>query len=351
VLETRNKPYTTPLATSKKKSTMKKILLGIIALLIISCNGGNEKEFSFKGTIKGIENGTVLYLDYDNKVLDSTKVENNSFTFNTKLPSYPLQLWLHTKNFSNYRAFWAENKPMSFLATETDFKKAKITGSEIEKLSQTLYQSTDSLSREERVKKEMEFVKEHPNSIVSAHILSVYATTWGKEKTSELFGQFSTKNKKSDFGQQIGRYIELNKEPKIGNQFVDFKMEDQNGNIKTFSDIKGKVVLLEFWASWCGPCRKENPNLVKTYEKFHPKGFEIFAVSLDEDKENWLKAIEKDSLNWTQVSDLKGQGNEASLIYGINGIPDNFLISENGEIIGRYLRGEKLNQKLDEILN
>ena len=329
---------------------MKKILFGVITLLIVSCNGKKEKEFSLTGTTTGIENGTVLYLDYDNKVLDSTKVENNSFTFKTKLPSCPIQLWLHTKNFSSYRAFWAENKFMSFVATGTDFKKANITGSEIEKLSQTLYQSTDSLSREERIKKEMEFVKERPNSIVSAHILSVYATTWGREKTSELFRHFSKENKNSEFGQHIGRYIELNKEPGIGDQFVDFEMVDQNGNLKTLSDIKGKTVLLEFWASWCGPCRKENPNLVKTYEKFGPKGFEIFAVSLDQDRESWLKAIKNDSLNWEHVSDLQGQKNEASLIYGINGIPDNFLIAQNGEIIGRNLRGDKLNQKLKEIL-
>ena len=116
------------------------------------------------------------------------------------------------------------------------------------------------------------------------------------------------------------------------------------------SELNGKVILLEFWASWCGPCRQENPNLVKTYNIFNPKGFEIFAVSLDEDKESWLKAIQEDNLKWKHVSDLKGSRNEASLIYGINGIPDNFLISENGEIIGRNLRGDKLNQKLKEIL-
>lgn len=329
---------------------MKKIIFGILTLLIVSCSEKKEIEFSFTGTTKGIENGKVLYLDYDNKVLDSTKIENNTFTFTTKLPTYPVKLWLHTKDFSSYRPFWAENKPMNFVAIDTDFKNANITGSEIETLSQTLYQNTDSLSREERIKKEMEFVKEYPNSIVSAYILSVYATTWGKEKTTELYEPFSQENKKSDYGQQIGRYIELNKEPKIGEQFADFRMEDQNGNIKTLSDIKGKTVLLEFWASWCGPCRKENPNLVKTYETFQPKGFEIFAVSLDEDKDNWLKAIEKDSLNWTHVSDLKGQANHASLVYGINGIPDNFLIADNGEIIGRNLRGEELDKKLSELL-
>jgi thiol-disulfide isomerase/thioredoxin len=127
-------------------------------------------------------------------------------------------------------------------------------------------------------------------------------------------------------------------------------MAAQNGDSLKLSEIKGKTILLEFWSSWCSPCRKENPNLVKTYKKFKPKGFEIFAVSLDEDKNSWLKAIEKDRLNWKHVSDLKGDGNEASLIYGINGIPDNFLIAENGEIIGRDLRGEELDKKLTEVL-
>ena len=128
-------------------------------------------------------------------------------------------------------------------------------------------------------------------------------------------------------------------------------MKDTNGKARKLSDFNGKVVLLEFWASNCVPCRQENPNLVKTYEKYRPKGFEIFAVSQDITKTSWLKAIEKDKLPWLQVSDLKGRDNSASLIYGINAIPDNFLIDQNGIIIARYLRGEKLNDKLDELLN
>ena len=100
----------------------------------------------------------------------------------------------------------------------------------------------------------------------------------------------------------------------------------------------------------CGPCRQENPNLVKTYQKFKSEGFEVFAVSLDQEKESWLQAIETDSLNWEHVSDLKGSDNEASLIYGISGIPDNFLIDRNGVIIGRNLRGNELNEKLTELM-
>ena len=155
-------------------------------------------------------------------------------------------------------------------------------------------------------------------------------------------------NQNSAYGKKIANFIRLNKDPKIGEQFADFEMSDQNGKTKKLSDLKGKTILLEFWSSSCGPCRQENPNLVKTYKKFNPKGFEVFAVSLDEEKDSWVRAIEKDSLNWEHVSDLKGNDNEASLIYGVNGIPDNFLIDHNGIIIGRNLRGDKLNEKLEE---
>lgn len=330
---------------------MKKIIFGIIVLIFASCTEKKEAAFSLTGTTIGIENGTFLYVDYENEVLDSTKVENNSFTFTSVLPASPAKLWLHTKDFSTYRPFWAENKPMNFVAVDANFKNANITGSEIESLSQTLYQYTDSLPRQERIKKEMEFVKKHPNSIISAHILSVYATTWGREKTLELYEPFSLENKRTDYGQHIGRYIALNKEPKIGDQFVDFESENPMGEVKKLSELTGNIILLEFWASWCGPCRQENPNLVKTYQEFNPEGFEIFAVSLDENKESWIGAIEKDNLIWEHVSDLKGSSNEASLIYGINGIPDNFLLAEDGTIIGRNLRGEKLNEKLGELLN
>jgi len=182
-------------------------------------------------------------------------------------------------------------------------------------------------------------------------MLSVYTTTWGKEKTKDLYDQLSIENKNTNFGKEIARFVKLNKEPKIGEHFADFESENQNEESKRLSDVKGKVILLEFWASWCGPCRQENPNLVKTYEKFNPKGFEVFAVSLDESKESWLKAIEEDNLNWGHVSDLKGTHDTASLIYGINGIPDNFLIDEEGTIVGRNLRGDKLDEKLIELLN
>jgi len=326
---------------------MKKLTLVILVLLLISCK--EKEKFTLEGKTSGIENGMMIYL-VNEEFQDSTIIENNTFRFETILPYFPIQAVLRTKNNFAYRYLWLEENSMTFDASNGNFLTANVIGSETENLSQKLYRAADSFPREERHKMEMQFVKNNPNSIVSAKILSVYSTTYGKKKTSELYERFSKENKDSKYGQKIAKFIELNKEPKVGEQFADFEMTDLNGNPLRLSNIKGKIILLEFWSSWCGPCRKENPNLVKTYEKFQPKGFEIFAVSLDEDKDSWLKAIEKDNLNWKHVSDLKGNSNEASLIYGINGIPDNFLIAENGEIIGRDLRGEALNEKLKEIL-
>ena len=329
---------------------MRKIIFGIITLITFSCTEKPKAEFSLSGKTNGLKDGTALYLNIDYDIIDSTQIKNNTFVFNTKLSKSPLQVILRTKDFSQYRYLWLENNNMSFDATSSDFRNAFVTGSKEEDLSQNLNKETESLPRDEGLKKEMEFVSKNPNSIHSAYILSVYSTTWGKQKTKELFDNFTSNNKKTEYGIEIAKYIELNKNPKIGEKYVDFEMTDTNGEIRRLSEFDGKLVLLEFWASNCGPCRKENPNLVKTYEEFKDKGFEVFAVSEDTKKENWLNAIKKDKLPWTQVSDLNRK-NTASLVYGINGIPDNFLIDPNGIIVGRNLRGEKLNEKLNELLN
>lgn len=359
---------------------MKKIILAsIIIITLASCQNQKVKtSYEITGTLRNIPDSSIVYISADNKYIDSTRVFNESFKL-SGLVEAPTNVYLMVKNSRDYKSFWLENNKIYFEAEQGKFKEAKITGSKtqeednllserlksnlvkMENLENSFEESMtevqiDSLKKQyEALEREetiiyQDFVKEFPGSLVSSNILNIYASTWGKEKTVELFNSFSSENKNSAYGKEIAKYIELNKEPKIGEHFIDFEMTNNEGNLRKVSDLKGKIILLEFWASWCDPCRQENPNLVKTYNKFKPKGFEIFAVSLDINKDSWLKAIDDDGLNWIHVSELNGDKNTAGLIYGVNGIPDNFLIDKNGVIIGRNLRGEKLNKKLKEIL-
>ena len=135
----------------------------------------------------------------------------------------------------------------------------------------------------------------------------------------------------------------------VGQVAPEISLPNPQGETKKLSDLRGNVVLIDFWAAWCGPCRRENPNVVKMYNKYHDKGFEIFGVSLDRNKEDWVKAIEKDGLVWTQVSDLSYFNSEAARTYNINAIPATILLDKEGRIIARNLRGESLEAKLAEI--
>ncbi len=139
--------------------------------------------------------------------------------------------------------------------------------------------------------------------------------------------------------------------PGIGEMAPDIKLADKDGKILPLSSLQGKVVLLDFWASWCGPCRVENPNVVKAYERYKDKGFTVFSVSLDQSKDKWLEAIAKDGLVWeNHVSDLKGWGSAGAAQYQVRGIPATFLLDKTGKIIAKNLRGSALDKKLEELL-
>jgi peroxiredoxin len=137
----------------------------------------------------------------------------------------------------------------------------------------------------------------------------------------------------------------------VGQKAPDFTLDDVDGNpVALSSKIGSKLLLVDFWAAWCNPCRQENPNVVKIYKDFSKKGFDVFGVSLDRDKEEWVKAIADDRLTWTHVSDLQYWNCAAAKLYAVNAIPANFLLDENGIIIARNLRGEDLYNKISEVL-
>jgi len=151
------------------------------------------------------------------------------------------------------------------------------------------------------------------------------------------------------FLQKLDNMQTFDKNVVVGQPAPDFTQNDTSGHPVKLSSFRGKYVLLDFWASWCGPCREDNPNVVKAYHKYHDRGFEILSVSLDQQEKAWKKAIRDDKLDWTHVSDLKYWNNALVKLYGVQGVPQNFLIDPQGRIVARSLRGEDLDKKLGEI--
>lgn len=351
---------------------MKLFKLTVIFLVIFGCKSQVDQisdEFILNGKTNGIDNGAVLKLfdPLNEEVLDSTTIENNTFQFKGKLVSTPLSVVIHTNDHSQYKFLWIENENMTFDASNSDFQNAVFQGSKLHEWAQeNLFDKIDTIEvkTEEdlfRVREiEMQFVEKFPENIISANILSVYASCsqFPLKRIKLLYEKLSPENKKHSYGKTTLKTIktlenlDFNKiDPQIGDNFIDFTMIDTSGKTKSLSENLGKVTLLEFWASWCGPCIAEIPNLVQTNQKYNSLGFNIFAVSLDNNEKKWKNSVRNLEMNWINVSDLNGNNNYAALQYGVDGIPDNFLINSNGEIIARNLRGDELNSELNKLLN
>jgi peroxiredoxin len=196
-----------------------------------------------------------------------------------------------------------------------------------------------------------EYVKKNPASYFTPMLLASLSADMEPGEIEADLNLLDTNVAKVPVVKELKDRLQAAKIVAIGQKAPDFILNDVNGNpVSLSSKIGSKLLLVDFWAAWCNPCRMENPNVVKVYNEFHKKGFDVFGVSLDRSKEDWVKAIADDKLTWTHVSDLQYWNSAAAKLYAVNSIPANFLLDENGVIIAKNLREGELYNKVKEIL-
>jgi peroxiredoxin len=193
------------------------------------------------------------------------------------------------------------------------------------------------------------WIKGHLSSPVALMVLEDHWREFEPEEVTKICNEFMPEVKKHTACSALVSMVTSLPIEVMNRKAPDFTAKDTADIPVPLKSFRGKYVLIDFWASWCGPCRAENPNVVKAYSAYHPKGFEILGVSLDQNKDPWIKAIHKDNLTWTQVSDLRGWGSEIAKLYNVTAIPNNFLVNPDGKIIGTNLRGQALEEKLKTI--
>ncbi len=363
---------------------MKKILY-LVSLLTVAACQPTPKGYVIEGTISNADGKTVVMSAFTADgapTFDTLKIENGSFSATGTLGN-PVLVTISVAGSRERLSFFGENAKYKVVANADSISKGKVeTQSPVQKLFAAVqeelnviqgqkditiqeynkariagddalvnkytqqYDSLDAVSGNIMTS----FVEKNPQSPVSAMFVHNKFRFGSLEEMKEWSAKLDTVLTSSPYVQAVKSRINILETVAVGKVAPDFAMADSLGNMVNLSSFKGKTVLVDFWASWCGPCRQENPNVVKLYNQYKDKNFTILGVSLDTDRAKWLKAIEDDKLTWNHVSDLQGWKNSAAGLYGVNSIPHTVLIDANGVIIGRNLRGDELAAKLAEVL-
>lgn len=364
---------------------MKKLLFAVVAISVLFAACDTQKKYELSGKIEGQAEGKIyLNIEQDRKLvkIDSADIVNGAFKIEGSVAVADMY-YLQIADIKGTIPVFLENAPISVEANIESLRDAKITGS----VSQDLYNgfvasmvvfkskqepivvaykkamSEKNEEAAEKAYKEYEavdaekmetvktFVKGNGNSVVAAVVSYRNLLSQLKvDEMEELYNTFGEDVKASGSALSIKSKIDILKKVAIGQPAPDFTLDTPEGTPMSLSSLKGKVVLIDFWASWCGPCRRENPHMVELYKELNPKGVEFFGVSLDENREKWLKAIEDDGLVWKHVSDLKGWNSAASKLYGVNGIPCTYLIDQNGTIVAKKVFGDELKAEIEKLL-
>lgn len=379
---------------------MKKALLTLLAGLPAFVFA--QTTYTIKGKVGNINAPAKVFLSYRDEarqsIVDSALVKDGAFTFSGTVNDVtPATLVLDAKGvgYANLDRKAKQDVLQLYLAdgittliSADSLSKATITGSVInvdnvaykaftkpadDKMDKLLvehdatpeevrktpewdkaFDARYDVIEKEQIQLAAQFIKDHPNSYVS--LLAIYDAGGNYPEYNDvapLYNSLSADVKNTIRGKKYAIRLERLKLVALGATAPEFTQADTSGKMVSLSSFRGKYVLVDFWASWCGPCRAENPNVVKAFNKYKNKNFTILGVSLDKPgaKTKWLAAIKKDGLTWTQVSDLKWWDNAASTAYAVQSIPQNFLLDPNGKIIGKNLRGEDLENKLAELFD
>ncbi len=320
-----------------------------------SANQTTDSSYTLTGTIKGVPAGWVYLLHAETQKLDSARVSNNKFVFSgtAGTPEFCMLGFAGSAGKKEFPVeFFLQSGDIQFTSKEA-MGDAVITGGSVQEEFRQ-YQEKEKAIAGWPQKKQLavDYAKTHSSSYIAVFELANYFSYNPDADTlAGLYNGLEEKIRNSHTGKMVKTILDAAITTSVGKPAPEFTQNDTKGKPVTLSSFRGQYVLIDFWASWCGPCRAENPAVVKAWRTWHSKGFAILGISLDDNKDKWLGAIKKDGLDWTQVSDLKSWQNSVAALYGVQGIPMNFLLDKDGNIIAKGLRGDELEKKLAELVH
>ncbi len=328
-----------------------------IATLIIGCQSSGNK-FNITADIAGTSEAVTLSVLQGKQpvVIDTAEQQNNQYVFTGKV-DLPVLATL-TANGKSSKPFFLENSTIKITWSVERPQEITISGSESQNQYLNYLALRDSISKTDhdgtkKLAYQVDFVKNNPTSVPALYVLfRELSYQLSVEELDTYLHLFDTTLLFSPYAQLLSEKIDAMKRVAVGQPYIDFSLPDTTGNMIALSSVigKSKYVFLDFWASWCPPCRAEKPNVVKAYNTYKSKGFEIFSVSLDKTAEAWKTAIKTGHLSWFHVSSLKHWDSEPAKLYGVGSIPSNFLLDSNGVIVAHNLYGQELHDKLAELL-
>ena len=344
---------------------MKKLLLYLVAVLLLSaCN----KQQTFKININlANADGQTVYLQKSGQTLDSAVINNWDAVFNTPVCNDDEMYAIMLKGWRRPFSFFTDHKDMLLEGDAQNPNAIEVKGSEtqarLEAFNKSYYEMEEKLAADSTISSAdadellkmhcFDYIWENPTDPVAHYVMYRYKWAFGPCELRTMIDNISHADSTltSNTLTLAKEYVEKLERVQAGQPIIDFTQNDPDGNPVTLSKLaEGKLILVDFWASWCPDCRKANPDVVAAYQKYHEQGFDVLGVSFDTNKEAWLAAIEKDGLTWTQVSDLQGWGNAAGELYSIAFSPQNALIKD-GIIVARNLEGEELFAAIERSLS